>query len=395
MPYRSIILAGIFIGFFIVSVITTEIMFLKTDSISDFSTYWAAGHLNIFGGNPYSNEDMVLIFRRIIPGFESSFQMIMFYPPWIFPFIMPFGILSHAISRTLWLGLNTLVVIFCADRAWVLFLGPNKQRWMSWFLAIITMQTFYSLVIGNITALVLLGIVGFLYNIQNTRKDLLSGVFVALCMIKPHVVYLVLIAMLLWGFEHKRWLIFLGFGLTLLILTGISVVINPMVISQYLSAAGRYTHIDYASPVIGAFLRRFLFGWDQSWPQYAAPLAGSIWFLLYWRKHHSKWQWLEEIPVLLLLSIITAAFAWSHDQVVLVLVVIQVFIWLIFSKHEYRAVLMVLIYLAMQVIYIFTIVRGDYLAIWIAPALLLWYYVNRKMEKQDALLTNNRAIPIS
>lgn len=372
-------------------------IFPKTSIIiDDYSTFWAAGRLNLSGGNPYSNEDMVHQLREIMPAYTPDVPMITFYPPWVLPIIMPFGMLEYSISRMLWFGLNIIVIVFCADRAWLLYKGRHPNRWISWIIALTTLQTFNYLIVGNISAIVLLGVIGFLSIIQNERRDILSGAFISLCMIKPHLVYLFLFAILLWVIESKRWRVFLGFILTLLVLTCLALIVNPEVLWQYWLGPGHFTPAVYTVPTIGSFVRQFFFSGNNFWIQYLPTFAGGLWFLFYWKKHHNRWHWLEMTPLLILLSIIAAPFAWSFDQVVLILSIIQVFTWLIYSKHEYRAISMVLIYLVFQILYLFTIIRlNEFWTIWMAPALLLWYSTNSIMEKQEAPLTNSHAVQIS
>lgn len=371
---KSILLTVLFICIFLLYIETAKALFLGEIVTDDYSTYWAAGRLNINGGNPYNNDDVVKQLRELIPSFEPFAPMVMFYPPWIFPLIMPFGLLSYSLSRILWLVLNTIIIVYCANRAWLLYEGPRQQRWIAWILPITFLQAIVSLREGNITAFVLLGVTGFISSIDDEKKDLFTGAFIAFCIIKPHLVYLFLLAMLLWVIEHKRWRILLGFGGALLLFTGITFLVNPNIFIQYWTEAGHYAPIKYAIPTIGTWLRVYIFGWDKFWIQYVPPILGGIWFLTYWRKNHQIWSWLDKVPILLLLSIITTAFAWSHDQVVLVLIVSQIFTLLIRSSYQIKAFFLVLIYLVTEILYFYTVHNfGDFWAMWVAPVLFVWY----------------------
>jgi len=149
---------------------------------------------------------------------------------------------------------------------------------------------------------------------------------------------------------------------------------------QYLFAAGTYSPVAYETPTFGTLLRHFIFNWNNFSVQYFAPVVGGVWFLFYWKKHHKMWDWLQQIPIILLVSIITAAYGWSHDQVILIIPIVQAFIWLLQSDSQAKALWIVVSYLVFQICFLLILNKlGDAWNIWLAPALLLWYYLSSKL----------------
>ena len=43
------------------------------------------------------------------------------------------------------------------------------------------------------------------------------------------------------------------------------------------------------------------------WFQFVPPVAGVIWFVLYWRKHRQDWNWQDQMPVLVTASLLTTS----------------------------------------------------------------------------------------
>jgi len=84
--------------------------------------------------------------------------------------------------------------------------------------------------------------------------------------------------------------------------------------------SGPYRHI-ILSGVLG-IVRRVFEGRDTYWLQTVPPVAGTIWFATYWRKHSNNWIWTERMPALVTASILTAAYGWTHDQTLLVVPII-------------------------------------------------------------------------
>ena len=63
-----------------------------------------------------------------------------------------------------------------------------------------------------------------------------------------------------------------------------------------------------------------LLGRDRFWLQFLPPLAGIAWIVPYWHRHRQCWDWLEQLPLLLLVSLLTTSYgAWAFDLVVLLL----------------------------------------------------------------------------
>jgi len=139
-------------------------------SSQDYSQFWAAGRLNRAGENPYSPEKINEIKSRL-SGLDESPQVvaIAYNPPWALPIFMLFSLAEYTFSRLLWLILSIGILIYCANRIWRAYGGPERLRWVPLLMAFTLGPTLLLLRQGQLTPLVLLGVVGFLYHVGCRR----------------------------------------------------------------------------------------------------------------------------------------------------------------------------------------------------------------------------------
>jgi len=175
----------------------------------------------------------------------------------------------------------------------------------------------------------------------------------------------------------RYWSVLLGVGTAGIVGMAIPLGMNSAVITQYLLAIREPHFFTWVTPTFGAVLRK-LFGWEKIWLQFIPPLLGTIWFLYYWSRHRRKWEWGEQMPLLLLVSLITAAFGWGFDQVVLLVVVVQVTVWILYCGQGRIIGWAIAPYLGINYLPLIWSSGGAYWFIWVAPSLLLWYWAVRR-----------------
>jgi hypothetical protein len=338
----------------------------------DFVEYWAAGGLNAAGENPYDPERLLPLERQA--GRDTDEAVMMWNPPWTLTLVMPFGTLPARLSQLFWLILNLAVILFCADWTWRFYGGPKEQRWLAWSLALAFLPTIFVLQSGQIGPLLLLGLVGFLH-FHERKLDWLAGAALVLVAIKPHLVYLLWIALLVRSVDRWRWSI-LGGGMAAgLIALLIPSACNPSVWMQYRDALAHHPPEQWISPTPGAFLR-LLFGAEHFWLQFVPTIAGLAWFALYWLKHRRTWDWPEHLPALMLVSFATASYgAWPFDLVVLLLPVIQAAVWVVSARNPLMTRIALAAYLSINGLALgLNLLRFESLwFVWMTPALLACY----------------------
>jgi hypothetical protein len=115
-----------------------------------------------------------------------------------------------------------------------------------------------------------------------------------------------------------------------------------------------------------------------------------MWLLWYWSRRTETWDWLSELPLVLLLSVVTASFVWTFDQVVLLPAVIQAAVWTSQFEDRARAVTFIGIYISLGVLLLLAkiFIMNDFWYFWVAPTYLMLYLYarnSRRGEKETQL----------
>jgi hypothetical protein len=377
--YRVFIWLSLIFSVYILIRISPTLSKPKYLPSDDFVPYWASGRLNIYGDNPFDPQKTEQL--QISVGGESSGAYtisIMLNPPWAITLVMPFGFLNYSVSRFWWLIYSILLIFASSLLLWRIFSGNPKQRWLALLVVFMFAPTISVLEVGQIAPLLLLGLTGFLYFTVVERNDWLAGVFLSLASIKPQVAYLFWVALLFWIIQERRWFVVLSTSISVMLLSFIAWLFNPHIFQQYFGMLQTYQISDWANPTIGAYLRFFWFGIDKFWLQFLPSIIGCIWFIYYWYKHHSSWDWVDELPLLLIISQITSSYTWTYDLVILIPAIIQATVWISSDWKRWSTLFLAIYYMIINILdLILHRTLSDFWFIWIAPALLILYLLIR------------------
>jgi hypothetical protein len=281
-------------------------LLLAPQPIQDFVTYWAAGRLFLSGKDPYSMSAMLGIERSL--GWPYAHTLVMLNPPWTLPLVALLALLPFAAAHALWLAVSVVLEAVCALVLWDYFGGEHRQRWIALVLVATFLPAATAEHMGQITPLMLAGITGFLVALRH-RRDVLAGACLLLFGLKPHLLYLVLAAILLWSIQKRKWAVPITPALCAVGTSLAAIAFNRNVLGYFhetLQAA-----VDTPCGVGGAL--RAIFGVQHVWLQFLPSAAGAAWFAWYWMRHRAAWTWEERMPLLLLVSIGTAPYFWAHD----------------------------------------------------------------------------------
>jgi hypothetical protein len=286
----------------------------------DFVEYWAAGRLTLQGENPYDIDRMEQ-FQRAAGRTDEG--ILMWNPPWTLPFVLPLGLLDVRTAHLMWLAWHFVVLGFCSDRLWRLYGGTADYRWVAWVLALTFLPSYFALKAGQITPLILLGATLFLH-FGERRSDLLMGAAATLLAIKPHLCYLFWIALLCWAVHERRWRVLAGGAATGLLLTLIPLAFDPALLQQYWHTFTSQPPAQYRSPTLAHCLR-VLIDPSNFRLQFLAMLPGLAWLVPWFYFNRRRWVWKEQLPLLLLVSVLTTAYGgWPFDLVLLLVPLVQI-----------------------------------------------------------------------
>lgn len=347
----------------------------------DFVQYWSAGRLNIHGENPYNLEKLTVLQSPYHPAGNQT--LIMWLPPWMYILAMPIGLLPYPFVRMLWFFGQLAVVVVCTVSLWKFYGGQQRWLWLAWCVSFLHWAMLEALRGGQISHLMLAGVIVFLISAQR-NKPWLAGAALALVMLKPHLLYLFILALILWGVEQRQWRVLTAWALTLGVVTLVVCLPNPGLLGQYLEAARQRPPGQWITATLGGQLR-LIFGSEKIWLQFAPLLIGLVWLVWYWLRHRQNWHWCQQIPVLALMSLSTAAYGWRHDQSITLLAILPAFVWLTNNSRKsiYHAAF-IGVYILIDWVAITTIKPQDWFW-WFPLVTLIWYLgVRRVFYEQNS-----------
>ena len=282
----------------------------STAPANDFAFYWTAAKLVLDGKNPYSPRETSDLQNRL--SFPGKGRLVMLNPPWALPLVAPFGLVSFATGKSAWLLIGLALIFIAVHWLWDLY-GGVENRWIGWLVAATFLPVAIVLAIGQMGPLILFGLAGYL-RFESARQDYAAGAFLFLAALKPHLVFLLWIALLLCALYQRRWKPVAAFLATLVIASFLAVLIDPRVFSQYAGLLGAEKVVFQETPTLGGVLRH-VSGFP---PMQFLPIAvAAFWFAFYWMRWRASWVWRHRLPSLLLVSMAATSYAYFFDQVVL------------------------------------------------------------------------------
>lgn len=349
---------------------------------TDFIEYWSAGQLLLRGENPYDFESLFEVEKTV--GWPHSTPLVMWNPPWALAWLYPLLLLDFETASLAWLGINFGIVLLSSTLVWSVCAVPpwRSRRLVAWPAGFFFAPALMTLGLGQISGLNLLGIVLFVW-LSGTRRFFAAGMALALITVKIHILYLVWPFLLWWVVKNRHWRVPAGFASVLLPSMGVLTVFRYGWPADYVQAL-RGPPLYWATPTLGGISREFL---GVSWPQvqYVPSLLMLLAALVYlaWRRPVIDWpKW---IGPLLLVSVATAAFGWSYDQVVLLVPFLEVVVVTV-QRPEFRIGDRVLLWsgLASYSVFLFAmnLMQVDELhKFWLVWILGLTYWLARRRER--------------
>jgi hypothetical protein len=341
----------------------------------DFVEYWAAGRLNAEGHNPYDPAELLPLERAA--GRPTEVAVMMWNPPWTLALAMPFGMVPYPIARALWF-LTMFLILAKSFEQIGRALHPGRNPLWFWLLGFAFEPPLEGLRTGQISPLLLAGAVGVWTLIY--QRPMLAGAMAVLLTVKPHASYLILLALALWTVDQRRWEFFLGFLGGLGGSLAIAMLFNPSVIGHYLHAWRNYPPVDWATATPGGILRFYL-GIERFELQFVSAAVGILWFALHWLRHRSCWDWRRELPLLAVISPVTAAYGWTSDLVLTQLGLIPAVFRILLRSGSTTPQIARLGLLGAWLLIngvTFATSWNQLWYFWFGPSLLLWYVIAQK-----------------
>ena len=356
----------------------------------DFVEYWASGQLLTHHANPYDG-DAILKIERSVGGYPSDLPpLIMWNPPPALLLVLPLGFVGSRAGELLW-SLLLLACLFASVRmVWIMHDRPNKLLNL---LGYSFAPALVCILAGQVSIFVLLGLVLFLR--LHRSRPFFAGISLWLCLLKPHLFLPFGVVLLVWVITTRRYKLLAGVAVALGFSTGVVFLWDPSAWLQYRHMMNTVSTERMQQELIPclSIMLRWTISRKTMWLQYVPPALACIWALVYFRRHHDEWDWLEHGSLLMLVSVLFAPYTWLLDQAILIPALLHAA-----YRTRSRNVIAVLA-LASAAIDIGAlggvVVLHSLLYLWTGPAWLAWYlYATRRGNTmtvcQPALLLTAR-----
>lgn len=331
-PFRNLLLAT---AVLLALVWGSSRITAKPIARGDFFAYWSAAYL-LSAGQNFHDETLLLETERAFTGWDEPFVVRVWNPPWLLALMLPLSFLPFAQAAWFWLLFNILLFFVGSVLLWTTLAETAVMRRFGWVAALITFffsPTLLALIMGQVSPLVFFGLALFYYFYK--RDELLwAGAALALTLVKPHLVYLTLPLLLWLTWQRGQLRLWWGTVLVLVGLTAVTFFFRPTFLLEYGMGVGNGRLLDYSPPTLGGIIH-FVWGW-----QWAKFLGLGLLPLLLWLFHRQGSQVADAnlISLTLLLSIVSAPFGWSYDQIVLLFPLLQLILWIFEGRIRSRLV---------------------------------------------------------
>lgn len=293
---------------------------------NDFYSRWANGCALVWTGeNPYSDAvtrrtQIGMFGRPARPGEDLAAYS---YPLYAFVFFWPLCFIpTYPLVQAIWMTLMLYallagVVLTARVARW----RPPAWLWgctLIW--AVFNYPHARALLLGQMATLVFLALAVALWALER-RWDSLAGALLAVTTIKPQMSFLLVPWALWWTAWRRRWGVWRGFGLAMALLVGVSFLLVPTWLTDFVAGVRNYDVVagvlNYHS-LTWIVVRHFL-GLGP-----AVEAAGVAAFVLYvlleaWRGRRAEWSgflWTTGL-ILILTQFIAPRTATTHYTMLL------------------------------------------------------------------------------
>lgn len=310
---RNITLIAFFI---VVSIYYLNISCIYTQP--DLAQYWAGSKLYSQGGNPYSLDQMTEI-QSSLRQKEGIIRL--WNPPLIFPIIFYFKYFDFQTLKTVWFPISvTLLFLSIAISYSLAEKNYESAKSKILLLALLMLMPAIpeTLAWGQISSILLFGVTLWFYNYNKYGLDsYLSGIFLSLTFIKPHLLIPLYLIIFCHSFAYKQFKCVVGLVSGFFVLFSLSL-INGFEIWKYYFHSMSSPPIYWMTPNLGTILQ-WSFNIHEAWLRFL-PLILYMVILIFCELSLvvKKKKRSADMFFIILWSLISSPYGWVYDQIVLI-----------------------------------------------------------------------------
>lgn len=263
---------------------------------NDFYSRWANGCALIWTGeNPYSDEvtlrtQIGMYGRPAQPGEDLAAYS---YPLYALFFFWPLCFIrTYALVQAVW----TTLMLYTLLAGVVLTVRVARWRPPAWLWGFTLVWAVFNypharaIILGQMATLVFLALAATLWALERERDDV-AGALLAVATVKPQMSFLLVPWVLWWAAWRRRWGVWKGFALTVAVLVGVSCLLVPTWVADFVQDLRNYEVVAGAANYrsLTWIVTHYFLGLGP-----VAETAGVAAFALYalleaWRGRRAEW----------------------------------------------------------------------------------------------------------
>lgn len=293
----------------------------------DFIGYWSAVYILHEGYNPYDPARMMEIQQTIIHT-GLDFVVMAWNPPTLFVFMLPLAWFSFISAKAMWFVANVVILFLVILMLAYLYIPHDSRIFFGFcFLVILFPQVLVAITMGQVTFLVLLGLVSSMMLIKS-EQWFWAGASLILTTVKPHMVFLAVPYLLLYMSYRRKWQGWLGLFTAAAICFITLTLFRWLWVKDFIDSFA-IAPVNWATPTVGGILS---FLHISEYMRYIIILfLPLVWVLA---RQQTTLSVETTVALLTILTVPTTFYGWSYDQSILLIPIAQVFGWLLIPSHN-------------------------------------------------------------
>lgn len=339
----------------------------------DFVAFWAGAQVFVQGGDPYTFEQVLAV--QEAAGLDD--QLPFLNPPWTLTLLAPLGLLPFQVARWTWMALNLLFLTGSAllIRRWT---GASERLEPVFLVGAFTfVPAIMTFQYGQMSLLILFGLSAALAALR-ARRDLLAGLALTLCTLKPHLLLPLFLAGTILVVRERRWGVAAGAAI------GLAALLAPTVHLLPRFAAMDFSPLILKTSALASGFRAALLALTGTLPTWPIGLITGLGLLgtgLWALRTRFEPEFDGNVVGLIAVSLIAAPYAWFWDYVLLLPMQLLMFGWLAqrIERRE-KVVLAALVLLPQVLIVPVALTSTDFsVFFWVPLALMsVWVWGRRR-----------------
>lgn len=298
----------------------------------DFMSLWSGGKAIVLRLNPYDIE----VWRPLRAAYGSNWMPdpISPWPLWTHLIFVPFSYLTPQAAGALWMTICELSLLLAISLIVQTSGWETRVAFLVLSLGAFAFRPVLNAISTGQVAAVLFLLLAAAYTLHRRGHPFAAGFLLALEIIKPNITAILLVTIGLIFLARRDWSVLAGLAVGGLTLLGITWIILPGWLFQWLAITEK-AQVACINPTIWGLA----YDWwgKQAWPASAIGIGGVLYLgllLFLWKQRQE--DWLFSLSLAVAASTFLAPYLWNYEQAVLLFPTIIALHWGLASERGNR-----------------------------------------------------------